>query len=153
VEHARPKLRSPLIILPQRSARRYGWIIAYPLQRRVWGGPYTYGGLNRGLTHKKALDDQPADCIAGEVFIVFPALWGLIAFFLYKLTYDPGSWDSVHVTGILSNVWMFLAILVGSHNSILSFVLGIPFERFLHYVRSHQTDGTLCAAWMSEDSR
>ena len=88
--------------------KKYGWMYTYPLQRRYGATKYS----------------------VGEVFIIFPLMTLIIAVFCYLFAQRD---DGVGGTGGLASAWMGIAILLGSHNSVFSFLLGMPFERGIAY--------------------
>ena len=93
---------------------RCRWALAYPLQRQV--------PLSNVLRKMKVY------CTWGELFLVLPFFATLALGFVYTFWYP-----SVAISGQLCRTPLIVAFATATHNSFLTLLLGIPFERALWY--------------------
>jgi len=93
---------------------RFRWRVSYPLQRRV--------PLSRILRKANIF------CTIGELFIILPLFVTLIICTIYSFVYP-----SVSISGHAARTPLILAFATASHNSLLTLLLGLPFERAVFY--------------------
>lgn len=89
----------------EKFRKRWGWLLCYPFQRRILGTSFTIG----------------------EIFVVFPGIIVLMLKFLFANAQDCAQ------TGLIASIWAFFAIVAAQHNSILGYVIGMPFDRLIFY--------------------
>ena len=105
------------------KAYRCRWSAVYPLQRRVcWLGV------------------DAAWVTWGEVLLVVPVVGALLAM-------TALSHDSIGDTGSPASLAMALTFATACHNSVWTFLLGVPFERALRYHKLFAALAVLLGAW------
>ena len=98
------------------------WNLTYPLQRRIPLKGAFFRKMGLSVTY-------------GEVLLIMP----FIAMFIVGILY--AFWNpSVVVSGQIARAPLALALISGTHNSIITMLLGMPFERILFY---HKLSGRL----------
>jgi len=106
--------RSPFLMNLFKSFIRFRWRVSYPLQRRI--------PLSRLL--------RKADifCTFGELFLILPFFVTLISCTVYSFAYP-----SVSISGHTARTPLIFAFATAMHNSLLTLLLGLPFERAVFY--------------------
>ncbi len=114
--------RYPRIMSAVCSVYRVRWEVNYPLQRRV---PLSKKLRKIGITC----------CTWGELL-----LWTPFMFITGKGIFTSFIHPSVIQSGIVSRLPLIICFLTANHNSLLTLLLGIPFERAMKY---HKVSGYL----------
>lgn len=114
--------RFPAMMAALQAVYRFRWNLCYPLQKRV--------PLKGRIFEKSGVAPT-----FGELFLILPFLLMFI-FALVTSFIDP----SVTISGQLARLPLILALVSGTHNSLITMLLGIPFERILFY---HRLSGRL----------
>ena len=106
--------RFPLLLGCVQSFFRFRWKVSYPLQRRI--------PLSRTLRKMNVF------LTWGEVLILLPFFVCIVAGTVYTFMYP-----SVRITGQTSRTPLIFAFGTAVHNSFLTLLLGMPFERAVWY--------------------
>jgi len=113
--------RYPKILNAMYYLYRVRWELQYPLQRRV---PFSKKLRKIGIT-----------CTWGELLLWAPftiiAIQGIMTSFVHP---------SVANSGVVSRLPLIVCFLTANHNSLLTLLMGIPFERAIKY---HKVSGYL----------
>lgn len=104
----------PFLMSLSKSFFQFRWRTSYPLQRRI---PFS-----RGLRKVNIF------CTIGELFLILPFFATLIICSIYSFVYP-----SVAISGHTARTPLIFAFATAMHNSLLTLLLGIPFERALFY--------------------
>lgn len=104
----------PAFLESTRSLYKCRWTLAYPLQRRL--------SLSRSLQKIKLIFTW------SEIFLLLPFFACIVAAGLYSFV-----WPSVSVSGHASRTPLLFAFISAMHNSVLTLILGLPFERAIRY--------------------
>jgi predicted ferric reductase len=113
--------RFPLVLNDLEGFYKVRWGLQYPLQRRI---PFSK------KLRKIGIAATWGECLLMAPFIVI-FVQGLITSFVHP---------SVSKSGVLSRLPLIICFLTANHNSLLTLLLGIPFERAIKY---HKISGYL----------
>ena len=113
--------RFPCILNAMERLYKVRWEIQYPLQRRV---PFSKKLRKIGITATWG------ECLLMVPFIII-FIQGVITSFVHP---------SVSKSGLVSRLPLIICFLTSNHNSLLTLLLGIPFERAIKY---HKISGYL----------
>jgi len=106
--------RSPFLMGLFKSFIRIRWRVSYPLQRRI--------PLSRLLRKANIF------CTFGELLLILPFFVTLISCTVYSFVYP-----SVSISGHTARTPLIFAFATAMHNSLLTLLLGLPFERAVFY--------------------
>jgi hypothetical protein len=100
----------PGVLAAIKDIYSYRWRMSYPLQRRVF--------LSQQLRKAGIF------CTIGELLLVLP----LVAIFVCGLLF-AFVWPSTHWSGHIARLPLILALATAMRNSIITLLIGLPFER------------------------
>lgn len=130
--------RFPFILNKLECLYKFRWELQYPLQRRI--------PLSKKL-RKIGITATWGECLLMLPFIII-FVQGLMTSFVHP---------SVSKSGVVSRLPLIICFLTASHNSLITLLLGIPFERAIKY---HKISGYLAflngifhtyVAWVSHE--
>jgi len=106
--------RFPFLMALSKSFFQFRWRVSYPLQKRI--------PLSRVLRKINVF------CTIGELFLILPFFATLIICTIYSFVFP-----SVTISGHAARTPLIFAFATAMHNSLLTLLLGIPFERAIFY--------------------
>jgi FAD-binding domain/Ferric reductase like transmembrane component len=107
--------QSPFVLELAKDFFRFRWRISYPLQQRIPFSRTFFRKMNLFIT-------------VGELLLVLPFVATLILCTIYSFIYP-----SVAISGHAARIPLIFAFVTAMKNSLLTLLLGIPFERAIWY--------------------
>lgn len=119
-----PSLDYPPIFF---ALKRWPWLSRHikPLYKVRWSLSYP---LQRKLPYSKSLRKLGITASWGEVLLFLPFVLSTLLCVYYTVV-EP----DIHMTGVMARYGLIAAVVFGQKNSLLTLLLGIPFDRALFY--------------------